>query len=112
MIAGIPYLSPAVPAIVSHHERWDGTGYPDGLKAGAIPGEARLLAVVDTFDAMTSDRPYHRAMDSTAAFNEITSRAGVQFDPAMVEAFRTCWEQGAIQNITAAYEALMHESTK
>jgi putative two-component system response regulator len=112
MIAGIPYLSPAIPAIVSHHERWDGSGYPDGLKTVAIPGEARLLAVVDTFDAMTSDRPYHRAMDSAAAFKEIAGRAGVQFDPAMVEAFRTCWEHGIIQNITAGYETLLHEPAK
>ncbi len=73
--------------IKHHHERWDGTGYPDGLKGEEIPEGARILAVADAFDAMTSDRPYRRAMDPATALQEIREGAGSQFDPRMAEAF-------------------------
>jgi HD-GYP domain-containing protein (c-di-GMP phosphodiesterase class II) len=80
--------------VLYHHERWDGSGYPNGLAGEDIPEEARLLAVVDAFDAMTSDRPYHPAHSPERAREEITSLAGKQFDPRMVSAFTTCWDRG------------------
>jgi putative two-component system response regulator len=99
MIAGIEYLAPAVPIILHHHEAWDGSGYPDGLKGMDIPAGARLLAVVDSFDAMTSSRPYRPAILPEAAYDEICSLAGHQYDPTMVEAFKRCWERGEIEKI-------------
>ncbi|SNB45005.1 HD-GYP domain-containing protein [Geobacter sp. DSM 9736] len=74
-------------AVLHHHERFDGTGYPNGLKGLAIPLEARILAVADAFDAMTSDRPYRSALLMRDALNELYSNAGTQFDPRVVEAF-------------------------
>jgi putative two-component system response regulator len=99
MIEGIPYLVAAMPIVLYHHERWDGTGYSAGLKGESIPEEARLLAVVDTFDAMTSDRPYHPAYPAEQAHQEIMSQAGRQFDPEMVEAFAACWVRGKFLRI-------------
>ena len=74
----------------SHHERWDGKGYPDGLVGDEAPLAARVFAVADTLDAMTSDRPYRRAQRWTAARAEIVGESGKQFDPTVVEAFRAC----------------------
>lgn len=99
MIKEIDYLAPALPIVLYHHEAWDGSGYPEGLKGDKIPEEARLLAVVDSFDAMTSDRPYRSALGPSRAFEEIKSRAGSQFDPRMVEVFIHTWEQGRIKKI-------------
>lgn len=99
MIGDIPYLIPAMPIVRSHHERWDGKGYPDGLAGQGIPLEARLLAVVDTFHAMTSDRPYREALSPEIAYSEILTMAGEQFDPQMVEVFRRCWESGEIAKV-------------
>ncbi len=70
-----------------HHERWDGKGYPDGLRGEKIPLESRIMSVCDTFDAMTSDRPYRKALSEEIALKEIEKNAGKQFDPAVVEAF-------------------------
>jgi HD-GYP domain-containing protein (c-di-GMP phosphodiesterase class II) len=70
-----------------HHERWDGDGYPDGLAGEQIPLGARIIAVADAFDAMTSDRPYRAALSRTAALEEVKRCAGAQFDPQVVEAF-------------------------
>jgi ribonuclease P protein subunit RPR2 len=72
----------------SHHERWDGGGYPDGLAGDEVPLSARVFAVADTLDAMTSDRPYRRAGSWQAARDEIVRLAGKQFDPDVVVAFR------------------------
>jgi response regulator RpfG family c-di-GMP phosphodiesterase len=72
----------------SHHERWDGRGYPDSLAGSEVPLAARVFAVADALDAMTSDRPYRRAGRWTAARDEIVAQAGKQFDPQVVEAFR------------------------
>jgi len=77
-----PY--PVVPIIRSHHEAWDGSGYPDGLKGEDIPLGARILSVVDCFDALASDRPYRRAMPALEALAMVKSKAGSQFDPAVV----------------------------
>ena len=81
MLRGIDCLSDALPVIRHHHERWDGTGYPDRLGGEDIPLGARIVAVCDAFDAMTSDRPYRKAMSPEAAGEEIAACAGTQFDP-------------------------------
>lgn len=99
MIEGIPYLAPAIPVVLYHHERWDGKGYPAGLRGEAIPIEARLLAVADTFDAMTSVRPYRSPLSPEEAFEEILNAAGRQFDPSIVRAFERCWARGELQQI-------------
>ena len=81
MLQGVDFLQPALPIIRHHHERWDGSGYPDGLVGDQIPIGARIVAVCDSFDAMTSDRPYRKAMPIQSAFNELLAYAGKQFDP-------------------------------
>ncbi|MFO0965857.1 MAG: HD domain-containing protein [Gemmataceae bacterium] len=83
----IPDMQPAIPIVRSHHERWDGLGYPDGLKGEQIPRLARIVAVADAFDAMTSDRPYRAGMPHEVAFEEVRKQAGKQFDPDMARAF-------------------------
>ncbi len=88
IVAVIPFLNGLTRDVVSaHHERWDGTGYPRGLAGEEIPLAARVFAVVDAYDAMTTDRPYRRALSPAAAIEEIASRAGTQFDPDVVAAF-------------------------
>jgi putative two-component system response regulator len=99
MIEDIPYLAPAIPMVLYHHERWDGKGYPEGLSGEKIPEEARLLAVVDAFDAMTSHRPYRAAIDLNTAYDLVVQEAGKQFDPRMVEVFKSCWERNELQGI-------------
>lgn len=99
MIESIPYLAPAIPMVLHHHERWDGTGYPDRLAGETIPEEARLLAVVDAFDAMTSDRPYRKAIEINTAFKILIDESAKQFDPRMVEAFKHCWGRNELQGI-------------
>ena len=83
----IPGLNQALPIVAQHHERFDGTGYPNGLKGEQISILARIFAIADTFDAMTSDRPYRSGMASDQAVNLIASQAGRQFDPRVVAAF-------------------------
>ncbi len=78
-----------------HHERCDGRGYPDGLKEGEIPIESRILCVIDAFDAMTSDRPYRKAMTVEQAIEELRKKSGTQFDPKVVEAFLDLISQNA-----------------
>lgn len=82
-----PELLPVAEGILAHHERFDGTGYPRGLKGGEIPLLARIIAVVDAFVAMTSDRPYRKALTREEAQEEIVKRAGTQFDPEVVQVF-------------------------
>jgi ribonuclease P protein subunit RPR2 len=84
----IPYLSGIARDVVAcHHERWDGTGYPAGLRGTEIPTAARIFALADSFDAMTNDRPYRLAMSDAAAIDEIIKCSGTQFEPALAEAF-------------------------
>ncbi|MBX9622863.1 MAG: HD domain-containing protein [Gemmataceae bacterium] len=90
ILSGIPEMRGIVPIARSHHERWDGTGYPDRLAGEAIPLLARIVAVADAFDAMTSARPYHpdgRGRPAAEAFAELQRQAGRQFDPACVAGF-------------------------
>jgi len=83
----IKYFKDIIPGVKHHHERYDGKGYPEGLMGGQIDIIARIIAVGDTFDAMTSDRPYRKALAKTIAYAEIEKNAGSQFDPEVVKAF-------------------------
>ncbi len=87
MLQHIPFLKPALEIVLCHQERWDGSGYPRGLRGERIPLGARIFAVVDTFDAMTSDRPYRPALSIAQAIEEVRRFAGSQFDPRVAEAF-------------------------
>jgi putative nucleotidyltransferase with HDIG domain len=87
IIDTVPDLWPIKPIVRSHHERWDGRGYPDGTAGEATPALARVVALADAFDAMTSDRPYRKGMPPEAAFAEIEKQAGRQFDPQFAAAF-------------------------
>src|SRR5581483_5206252 len=86
-IGALPGMEEIVDAVRSHHERWDGQGYPDGTKGEDTPFLGRLLAVADAFSAMTTDRPYRRGMDWDTALGEIKANIGTQFDPAIAQAF-------------------------
>jgi HD-GYP domain-containing protein (c-di-GMP phosphodiesterase class II) len=83
----VPDLENVIPIVRSHHERWDGQGYPDRLQGEDIPYLARIVAVADAFDAMTSDRPYRQGMPAEAAFAEVEKQRGKQFDPECANAF-------------------------
>src|SRR5262249_53548390 len=87
ILATIPALAPIIPIVRSHHERWDGRGYPDGLAGELIHRLARIVAVADAFDAMTSDRPYRKGLPAAVAFAEVEKNAGLQFDPQCARAF-------------------------
>lgn len=87
LLSPISFLEPALPIPLYHHENWDGTGYPKGLKGEEIPLAARVFAVVDVFDALTNDRPYRSAWSQERALEHIRSEAGKRFDPKVVSAF-------------------------
>ena len=87
IISRIDYLVPIARIIRSAHERWDGSGYPDGLTGDGIPLAARILLVCDAFDAMTTDRPYRRALPTDEALRELDANSGGQFDPRVVDVF-------------------------
>ncbi len=87
MLGEKDFLREAAEVVRAHHERYDGTGYPRGLRGEEIPIEARIIAVVDAYDAMTSDRPYRPAMSKEEALEELKKNAGTQFDPRVVNAF-------------------------
>lgn len=87
IVSPIKRLKDMLPGIRSHHENWDGSGYPDGLKGEAIPLVARVISIADTFDAMTTDRPYQKGMDLQAALERLQAMAGRRLDPKIVDAF-------------------------
>jgi diguanylate cyclase (GGDEF)-like protein/putative nucleotidyltransferase with HDIG domain len=87
IISGVPFPYPVAPLILSHHERWDGKGYPSSLKGEAIPLGARILSVVDYFDALMSERPYHKAMSLDAAIGLLRQESGKALDPRVVQMF-------------------------
>ena len=97
IIEGISFLEPVTPFILEHHERFDGRGYPRGLKGTGISKEGRILAVADSFDAMTTDRPYRKALAARTAMDELLRVAGTQLDPEMVTAFEKAWRSGKIK---------------
>ncbi len=89
IVAPYEFLAAAALLIRHHHERWDGSGYPDGLAGGAIPLGARVIAVADVYDALTSERPYRRALPHAAAVEHLVAEAGRTLDPEVVAAFVT-----------------------
>jgi HD-GYP domain-containing protein (c-di-GMP phosphodiesterase class II) len=99
------FLARETCAVRHHHERWDGTGYPDGLRAEDIPIVARVVTVADVFDAITSNRPYRTALALGEAREEISRGVGSHFDPVVVEAFLTVPLE-RLEEITRHYETL------
>jgi putative two-component system response regulator len=97
MLAPISYLRPALDIPGSHHEKWDGTGYPRGLKGEQIPLAARIFTVVDVFDALTSDRPYRKAWSKEKAFRYILDEKGKSFDPRVVEVFMSLKQEMGLE---------------
>ncbi|MDP4093586.1 MAG: HD domain-containing protein [Bacillota bacterium] len=92
----IKYLGDIIPAVRHHHERYDGKGYPDGLKGDVTDLNARIISVADAYDAMTSDRPYRKGLSCSIALEEIRSNSGKQFDPLVVKAFEAAYDMGKI----------------
>jgi HD-GYP domain-containing protein (c-di-GMP phosphodiesterase class II) len=86
IIEGIPFLQDTLPVIRYHHERWDGSGYPVGLKEDEIPVQARIFAIADVFDALTSKRTYRKKSSAEEAIEYIKEQSGILFDPLIVEA--------------------------
>jgi HD-GYP domain-containing protein (c-di-GMP phosphodiesterase class II) len=99
MIRGFEQLRPALPYILFHHERWDGRGYPSGRSREQIPVGARIVAVVDAFDAMISLRPYRPPLSVRTALTEVERNAGTQFDPAVVRAFLAACASGELDRV-------------
>ena len=93
MLRQVKFLQGPAEIILAHHERWDGRGYPRALHEDEIPLGARIFSVVDTFDSMTSDRPYRKALTTLESLNEIMACSGTQFDPVVVEAFLDIYER-------------------
>jgi putative nucleotidyltransferase with HDIG domain len=87
LLTGLSFPGPLALLVRHHHENWDGTGYPDRLRREEIPAGARALSIADCYDALTSDRPYRRALSHAAAMAMMTDRCGSMFDPNMIEAF-------------------------
>lgn len=97
LLRNVPFLLPALEVVANHHERWDGSGYPQGLRGEAIPWAGRIVAVADAFDALTTDRVYRGRRSIGAAVVEIESCSGSQFDPAVVEAFMRAFKANELQ---------------
>lgn len=93
IIAGVSHLREARMYVLYHHEKWDGSGYPEGLRGMNIPREGRLLAIVDVYDALITDRPYHKSLAPKEVLNFLRNGAGTHFDPEMVELFCRMQEQ-------------------
>jgi putative nucleotidyltransferase with HDIG domain len=96
ILTAVEFPYPVVPIVRSHHENWDGTGYPDGLAGEAIPIGARIISVVDCFDALTSDRPYRRALSDEAAIEIIRERTGRMYASDVVDALMACYEDARV----------------
>ncbi|MFZ3207463.1 MAG: HD domain-containing phosphohydrolase [Geobacteraceae bacterium] len=103
ILSGISYFSEAAAFVLAHHERYDGNGYPHGLRGEQIPLSARIFTLVDTLDAMTSDRPYRKALSYEAVLTEVAKCEGSQFDPSIVKIFmeipRHRWSEAAGKEI-------------
>jgi HD-GYP domain-containing protein (c-di-GMP phosphodiesterase class II) len=99
LLQDVTFLHPLIPYCLYHHERYDGNGYPFGLKGEDIPIEGRIVAVADTFDAMTSNRPYRKGLDPEIAINELIKGRETQFDPVCVDALLACYRAGKIDRI-------------
>jgi putative nucleotidyltransferase with HDIG domain len=108
IMEAIPQLRDVIPGMKYHHERWEGGGYPDGLAGEEIPLQGRIVSVADTFDAMTTTRPYQRAMDIRFVFQRLRDLAGNRFDPSVVEALIHSYEKGDL--VPIAREEIPHEA--
>jgi HD-GYP domain-containing protein (c-di-GMP phosphodiesterase class II) len=97
IMSGVAQLIDIIPGMKYHHEKWGGGGYPDSLEGEAIPMQARIVAIADTFDAMTTNRPYQKAMELNYVVDKIKSFAGTRFDPHVVDAFVSAVGRGDIQ---------------
>ncbi|GAB4528830.1 MAG: response regulator [Anaerolineales bacterium] len=106
MLARIPFLQAAVPIVRHHHERWDGRGYPDGLAGNAIPMGARIVCLVDAFDAITTTRSYRAGRSFDIGKSELTRAAGKMFDPNLVALFLELDRQGVVQKISDEWTPL------
>jgi HD-GYP domain-containing protein (c-di-GMP phosphodiesterase class II) len=95
LVGTLARTHPALPSVRFHHERWDGYGYPDGIPGAAIPVEARLVALADAYDAMTSVRPYRGPLDINLALEEVCRCAGTQFDPVLAHTCVEVWAEQA-----------------
>src|SRR5207248_1990965 len=107
LIGEVPNLEQIRPIVLAHHEHYDGTGYPHGLKADQIPLAAQIISVADTYEAMTSTRPYRSALDHDAAVAELRRVAGTQLNPIVVEAFIRQIETGA-SGVAHAHDGVEH----
>ena len=87
IVHGVPNLQDVSDAVFCHHERWDGKGYPRGLKGEETPIQGRIMAIVDAYSAMTMDRPYRKALTHDEALAEVQKNAGTQFDPELARQF-------------------------
>jgi HD-GYP domain-containing protein (c-di-GMP phosphodiesterase class II) len=96
IMSGVAQLIDCIPGMKYHHEKWSGGGYPDNLEGEAIPMQARIVAIADTFDAMTTNRPYQKAMELGYVVEKIKSFAGTRFDPRVVDAFAQAVKRGDI----------------
>lgn len=96
IMSQVAQLSDVIPGMRAHHENYDGSGYPQGLKGEDIPFFARLITVADTFDAMTTDRPYQKAFTLEFAVNRIRQMSGIKYDPKIVEAFATACQESRL----------------
>jgi HD-GYP domain-containing protein (c-di-GMP phosphodiesterase class II) len=101
MLREISFLSGAASIVHCHHERFDGKGYPRGLAGDEIPIGARIFTIADAFDAMTSDRPYRKALTPEMAREEVLRHSGTQFDPQVVQAFLLVYDEMAAESIRA-----------
>jgi len=98
VLRNLDFLRNALPVILHHQERFDGRGYPNGLKGEQIPILARIFTIADSFDAMTSERPYRKAMRPEIAIQEVRRNGGTQFDPRLAEIFARLWEEGKLKD--------------
>ncbi|MFN3309464.1 MAG: HD-GYP domain-containing protein, partial [Anaerolineales bacterium] len=103
MLRPIEYLKDSLDVIYCHHEKWDGSGYPQGLKGTDIPIKARILSIIDTFDALITERPYRKPVEFDVAIEHIRSQAGKDFDPALVEKF-LAWVDSNKADILSKYD--------
>jgi HD-GYP domain-containing protein (c-di-GMP phosphodiesterase class II) len=110
LLSRLPGMDSLVPVVLHHHERWDGSGYPGGLSMTDIPKEARVIAVADAYDAMTSYRPYGEVLSAEEALNELRRCSGTQFDPSLVDAMHEAFLYGLLERKTSVmYPRVEHK---